>query len=141
VLAAVVAARLGGHGLPIVGGAAPNLSLAGARSPLDAASALSGLARVHGLLLETIALSAAAAAASAFRRRGPWGGAAFGALLTVSTLLADPSAPAVPLIATAWLSAILLGLEPGATRPLPQLPPRLRRLLSRRARLRLVAGS
>ncbi len=141
-LAAAVTARLAGDALPLVGGAAPDLSLGGIDGPLAAFSALSdGLTGAHGLLLETLAFAAAAAAVTTCRHRGPWGGAGFGALLTVLTLIADPAAAALPLVAAAWASAVLIAVEPGAVRPLPSFSPFLRRLSPVRARLRLVAGS
>ena len=74
VLAAAVTAGAMGHGLPFAGGV--DLSLGGVDSPLTAASALwGGLTGAQGLLLETLALGAAAAAVGACRRRGPWGAA------------------------------------------------------------------
>jgi hypothetical protein len=139
VLAAAVAAGLAGHGLPVVGGEAPALALAGASSPLGALSALwDGLSASSALALETIALAAAAAAVGACRRRGPWGGAAFGTLLLGATLLADPHAAALPLVAAAWIAAILLSAEPATARPMSAL---VRRFVPVRARLRAVPGS
>jgi hypothetical protein len=144
--AATVVARLSGHGLPIVGGTGPDLALGGIDGPRGAGSALwSGLSGMHGLLFETLALAGAAAAADVFRRRGPWAAAGYGALLCASTLLADPGATALPLVAAAWTSAFLLAVEPGAARRLPPLPGFVKRippLRSRlRPRLRFVAGS
>jgi len=140
VLAAAVAAGVMGHGLPFIGSV--DLSLGGIDGPLTAASALwNGLAGAHGLLLETLALGAAAAAIGAFRRRGHWGAAAFGALVATATLLADPGTAALPLIAAAWASALLLAVEPGPTRPLPRFVAVVRRIPRQRPRLRPVAGS
>jgi hypothetical protein len=141
-LAAAVAAGLGGRSLPIVGGSVPDLSLAGIARPFAAGSALwNGLVDAHGLLLETLAIAVAAAAVGTCRRRGAWGGAGFGAILTSLTLVADPTARALPLIACAWASALLLAVEPGPIRPMPSLSGVVRRLSPVRARLRLVAGS
>jgi serine/threonine-protein kinase len=138
-LAAAIAAGLAGRGLPIVGGEAPALALAGVSSPLGALSALwDGLSSSSGLALETIALAAAAAAVGACRRRGPWGGAAFGTLLLGATLLADPHAAALPLVAAAWIAAILLSAEPATARPMSAL---VRRFVPVRPRLRAVPGS
>ncbi len=140
--AAVAAARLSGHGLPIVGGPAPDLSLGGIDDPLGAWSTVwSGVTAAHGLLAETVVLAGAAAAIDAFRRRGPWAAAGFGALVCASTLLADPSARALPLVLAAWASAVLLAAEPGPARPAPSVSRVLRRLSPVRARLRLAAGS
>jgi eukaryotic-like serine/threonine-protein kinase len=140
--AATVAAALARHGLPLVGGKAPDLTLGGIARPLSAGSALwHGLASAHGLVAEALALAALAAVIGACRRRGPWGAACFGALAAALTLLADPGAAALPLVAAAWIGALLLALEPGATRPLPPLPTFLRRVAATRQRLRPVAGS
>jgi hypothetical protein len=57
------------------------------------------------------------------------------------TLLADPGAAALPLVAAAWVSAILLALEPGPTRPLPAIFARMRRISLRRPRLRALTDS
>jgi eukaryotic-like serine/threonine-protein kinase len=141
-LAAGVVAALGGHPLPIVGTPAPELPIAAVPGPLDAGSALGGaFTASHGFLLEAAALCVAAAAVGNFRRRGPWAAAAFGALLTTLTLLADPGAAALPLVAAAWTSALLLAVEPGPQRPLPAFFARVRRVSLRRPRLRAVAGS
>jgi hypothetical protein len=139
VLAAAVAAGLAGRGLPVVGGEAPALALAGVSSPLGGLSALwDGLSSSSALALETIALAAAAAAVGACRRRGPWGGAAFGTLLLGATLLADPHAAALPLVAAAWIAAILLSAEPATAPPMSAL---VRRFVPVRPRLRAVPGS
>ncbi len=142
VLAAAVTAGVMGHGLPFAGGNGPDLSLGGVDGPLTAASALwHGLTGVHGLLLETLALGAAAAAIGACRRRGPWGAAAFGALVATATLLADPGTAALPLVGAAWATAVLLAVEPGPTRPLPRFSAVVRRISRPRPRLRPVPGS
>jgi hypothetical protein len=136
VLTAGVVAGIGGGTLPITGESAPNLAIGGIAAPAAALSTLWGsLTGSQGFLLETLALAAAAAAIVAARRRGPWGGAGFGALLTALTLFADPGASALPLIGAAWVTAALLALEPGTPRPLPEFFRRSR------VRLRLVHGS
>ena len=63
------------------------------------------------------------------------------AWLTALTLLADPSASALPLVAAAWICAVALALEPGPVRPLPPIFGRVRRISVRRPRLRAVTGS
>ncbi len=88
-----------------------------------------------------LAIALAATAVGACRRRGPWGAVGFGALLTTLTLLADPGAAALPLVAAAWTSALLLALEPGPVRPLPSFSRLVRRLSPMRERLRPVAES
>ena len=142
VLSAGIVAALGAHHLPLAGGKAPDLSIGGIADPLGAASALwNGLTESHAFLLETIVLAAAAATVGALRRRGPWGGALFGALLLTLTLLVAPGAAALPLVGAAWVSALLLALEPGPRRPLPAVFARVRRIPLRKPRLRLLAGS
>jgi hypothetical protein len=142
VLAATVVAAVSGQGLPLVGGTAPDLSLGGLGGPITAASTLwSGLAAAHSLLLETLAIAVAAAAIGACRRRGPWGGAGFGALLTTLTLLADPAAAALPLVAAAWACALVLAAEPGPARPLPAFSRLVRRVSPVTERLRAVTES
>jgi hypothetical protein len=142
VLAASLVAALGGGGLPVVGGAAPTLALAELDSPLGAAGVLwHGAGAARPLLLETLALAAAAAAVGLCRHRGPWGGAVFGALLTTLTLLADPAAAAIPLVAAAWICAGVLAVEPVEERPPRRLISRVRSALPHRPRLRPVPGS
>ena len=142
VLSAAFVAALSAHGLPIVGGRAPDLSLGGLESPFTAGSTLWGaMSATHSLLFEGIAFAVAALAIGSFRRRGPWGGAAFGSLLTTLTLLADPSAAALPLIAAAWITALALAAEPAPGRPAPELSRLIRRISPKRPRLRSVAGS
>ena len=136
VLTAGIVAGIGGGTLPVTGGAAPNLAIGGIAAPATAASTLwDALTGSQAFLLETLALAGAAAAIGAARRRGPWGGAAFGAFLTVLTLFADAGASAPPLVLAAWLSAALIAVEPGIPRPLPEFFRRSR------VRLRLVHGS
>jgi hypothetical protein len=141
VLAAVLVAGLAGHGLPIVDGQTPDLSIAGANGPLSAASGLwDGLAATRALLLETAALGACAAVIGLCRRHGTWGAAAYGSLLTALTLLADTGASAAPLVCAAWLSALVLALEPAPARR-AAMSRLLRRIRPVRARLRLAAWS
>jgi serine/threonine-protein kinase len=142
VLAAALVSGIGGGGLPIVGGAAPNLAVTELTSPFGVAAALwHGMVAARPLLLETLALAAAAAAIGICRRRGPWGGAVFGALLTTLTLLADPTAAAIPLVAAGWICAGVLAGEPAEERPPLRLISRVRRALPLRPRLRPVHGS
>jgi len=141
-LTAGVVAALGGSSFPLVGEHVAELSIAGVADPLDAVSALwSTLSQSHAFLLETVALAAAAAAVGALRHRGPWGAAAFASLFLALTLLAAPAGAALPLVAAAWVSALLLALEPGPTRPIPQFLARLPRIPLMRPRLRALSGS
>jgi hypothetical protein len=142
VVTAAVVAALAGHALPIVGGDAPDLSLGGLAGPFGAAGQLlHGIAGSNGLLLETVVLAGAAAAIGAFRHRGPWGAALFGALLAASTLLADPGAGALPLVLAAWASALVLAAEPVRPRRRSRFALQVRSLLQLRPRLRPVHGS
>ena len=141
VLTAGLVATLAGHDLPF-GGAPPNLELGGIDSPQAALSQLwTGLSDAHDLLLEALALAVVAAAVGAFRHRGYWGGAVFGSLMVALTLLADPHASALPLVGAAWICALALALEPGQVRPQPPFLAHLRRISSRRPRLRAVTES
>jgi len=139
-LAAAAVVGVGGGTLPVAGGEVPDFPIAGVAGPGDAASLLwSTLASAQGFLLEALALAVAAAAVDLCRRRGAWGGAAYGALLTTATLLFDPRASALPLVAAAWASAALLAAEPGMPKPAPELLLRLRPSWPRRVgRLRVV---
>jgi len=57
-------------------------------------------------------LAAAAVALPFARGRGPWAAAGFGAALLAGTALVAPSTAALPLVAAAWLTAIVLAVEP-----------------------------
>ncbi len=142
ILGAAAVAALAGNALPIVGSDAPDLALAGVGGPFGAAGQLlHGIAETGPLFLELLALAAAAAAVGAFRRRGPWGGALFGALLAASTLLVAPDAAAFPLVAAAWLCGLALAVEPARPWRPGRLATRVRGLLPLRPRLRPVHGS
>jgi serine/threonine-protein kinase len=139
VVSAAVVAAVAGHGLPVVGGPAPDLAIAGIGGPLGAGGELwHGLVSARPLLLETLALAAAAAAVGTCRRRGPWGGAAFGALLTSLTLLADPGAAALPLVVAGWACAFLIAVEPAVPRPPGRRTGLIRGAVPLRPRLRPV---
>jgi len=136
VLTAGVVVGVGGGALPVTGGPAPNLAISGIAAPATALSTLwNTLAGSQAFLLEAFALAGAAAAIGIARKRGPWGGAAFGALFTTLTLLADPRASALPLVAAAWVTGALLALEPGIPQPLPGF---LRSNRLRRVRLHAI---
>src|SRR5262249_11574808 len=142
VVAAVVVAGVGGGGLPIVGGVIPDFGLAELGSPFAVTGALwHGGAAVRPFVLEAVALTVCAAAIGSCRRRGPWGGAVFGALLTTLTLLADPGAAALPRTPAGWICAASLAAEPAGSRPSTRLVLRLRSALPLRPRLRPVHES
>ena len=95
VLAAAVVAALAGTPLPFVGGDAPDLSLAGIGGPFGAArpALARHWPRPARCSSRRCALAPPRPPSARCRRRGPWGGALFGALLAASTLLVDPGAP------------------------------------------------
>ncbi|HZG36632.1 MAG TPA: serine/threonine-protein kinase [Gaiellaceae bacterium] len=117
-LAAVVAATRGGE-LPFGLGAAPELQLAGAESPVEVARALV-LATPVPLALE-LAVFAAIALALPFART-PWRIALLGAGVAAATVLAAPAGPALPLLAAAWLTCAWLVWERHAAAVRPQQP-------------------
>jgi hypothetical protein len=117
-LAAVVAAVRGGE-LPFGLGAAPQLELAGAESPVEVARALA-LATPLPLALE-LAAFAAVTVALPFART-PWRIALLGAGLAAATVLAAPAAPALPLLAAAWLTCAWLVWERHAAARRAQQP-------------------
>jgi hypothetical protein len=113
VLLAVLIAGLRGADLPLGGGPPPlELGIEGSERPGAVAYALwRALAESPVLLVAAGVLAAAAAVLPAFARRGPWGAAAIGALLLAGTALAAPSAPLLPLVAAAWVTAGALVLR------------------------------
>ncbi|HZO62785.1 MAG TPA: serine/threonine-protein kinase [Gaiellaceae bacterium] len=142
VAAATVVAALGHHGLPLVGDEVPDLSLGGLGGPAGAAAELwHGVFAARPLLLEALVLAAAAAAADSFRRRGPWGGAVYGAALVALTLLVAPGAAALPLVAAAWICGFVLAAEPETPRRPARIVLLVRGRLKKRPRLRPVHGS
>jgi hypothetical protein len=113
VLVAAVVAGVQHAVLPIVGTASPlGLGIAGARDPLDVAGSLGRAAAAHpGLLLEAVVFAAAAFALPYAHARGRWGAAALGGAMLAGTVVAVPSAPAVPLVFAAWLTAAAVALQ------------------------------
>ena len=108
VAVATVAAGLRGWDLPFRQGAVPPLDLQGADSAATAAAALVE-AVPAGLALEALALAAIAVALP--YARTPWRIAGLGAGALAATLLAAPSAPALPLVAAVWLTCAGLVLK------------------------------
>ena len=102
---AAVTAGLRGADLPFGAGAPPALELAGEESAWAAAVALAG-AVPPSLAAELVVLAAVAVALP--WARGPWRIAALGAAMLAATLLVAPAAPALPLVAAAWLTCIAL---------------------------------
>jgi hypothetical protein len=108
VLAAGLAAGIRGASLPFTGAAPPlGLGVLGSNDPLDVAGTLARAAAAQPtLLVEAAAFAAIALALPFARSRGRWGAAGIGAAMLVVTLVAAPSAAAVPLVLAAWLTAI-----------------------------------
>jgi hypothetical protein len=102
---AAVTAGLRGADLPFGAGAPPALDLAGEESAWAAAVALVG-AVPPPLAAELVVLAAVAVALP--WARGPWRIAGLGAAMLAATLLVAPAAPALPLVAAAWLTCIAL---------------------------------
>jgi hypothetical protein len=113
VLAAVLVAGLRHDDFPFTGSAPPDgLGIAGTRQATEVAAALWDVLAAHPALLVEAAIFAAAAVALPFcRGRGPWPAAGFGAAFLAATALVAPSAPLLPLLGAAWLTAALLVLE------------------------------
>ncbi len=60
------------------------------------------------LLIEALAFAAIAVVLPYAQARGRWGAAALGAVMMAVTVLAVPSAQALPLVAAAWLTTAVL---------------------------------
>jgi eukaryotic-like serine/threonine-protein kinase len=133
----LAAQRLGGHGrravqvamavllaaivagfrhapLPFTGAAPPKgLGIAGSDDPFAVATALWDALLAHpALLLEALAIAAAAVVLPFARERGLWGIAGLGAGLMAVTLLPEPTVAAAPLVLAAWATCAVLALTP-----------------------------
>jgi hypothetical protein len=113
VLLAALVAGLRHTPLPFTGSVPPKgLGIAGSGDPFAVANALLQTLQAHpALLLEALALSAAAVALPFARERGLWWIAGFGAALITATLLPAPSVAAAPLVVAAWLTCGVLALR------------------------------
>lgn len=113
VLVAALVAGVRHATLPLVNVKAPlGLGIAGARDPFDVAGTLARAAARHpGLLVEAVVFAAVALALPYAHARGRWGASALGAGMIVATVIAIPSAPAVPLALAAWLTAAAVVLR------------------------------
>ena len=142
VLAAAAVAALAGNALPIVGGAAPDLALAGVGGPFGAAGRSCTESPKPARCSSRCSPSPQPQPPSA-RSAAAGRGAArvFGALLAASTLLVAPDAAALPLVAAAWLCGLALAVEPARPWRPGRLATRVRGLLPLRPRLRPVHGS
>jgi hypothetical protein len=110
VAAAAIAAGARGADVPLLGTAFGPARLAELESPVEAARRL-WASLPPELALLALALAATAAAIPPARARGLWGIAGLGAGMLAATLLLAPSAPALPLVAAAWVTCIGLGLR------------------------------
>jgi hypothetical protein len=112
VLVAAVAAGLRGVALPFTGAPSPlGVGVVGADDVLDVAGSLGrALAAQPQLLTEALVLAVAAVALPYARRFGRWGVALLAAWLLVGTIVLVPSAHAVPLVLTAWATAVVVAL-------------------------------
>ena len=113
VLAAALVAGIRHAGLPVTGVHAPlGLGVAGANDPLDVVGTLFRAATAQpALLVEAAAFAAVAALLPLARAHGRWGAAGLGALMLAATLLPVPAAPALPLVAAAWITAAVVALR------------------------------
>jgi len=113
VLAAAIVAGVRHVPLPLVGTPSPRgLGVAGSTDPLDVAGSIIRAAGAHpGLIVEAVVFAAVALALPYAHARGRWGAAALGGGMLAATVLAVPSAPAVPLAMAAWLTAAAVALR------------------------------
>jgi len=113
VLVAAIVAGVRHATLPIVGTPSPlGLGVAGATDPLDVAGSLARAADAHpGLIVEAVVFALVALALPYAHARGRWGAVALGGGMLAATVLAVPSAPAVPLAMAAWLTAAAVTLR------------------------------
>jgi Protein kinase domain len=99
--------------LPFTGTAPPKgLGIAGSEDPFAVATALWRALLDHpALLLEAVALAAAAVVLPFARERGLWAIAGLGAGLIAVTLLPAPAVAAAPLVLAAWTTCTVLALK------------------------------
>jgi hypothetical protein len=114
VLLAAVVAGFRHAPLPFTGTAPPRgLGITGSEDPFAVAVALWHALLAHPVLLvEALALAAAAAVLPFARERGLWAIAGLGAGLIAVTLLPAPTVAAAPLVLAAWATCSVLALIP-----------------------------
>jgi hypothetical protein len=111
VLAAAAVAGLRDAPLPFTDAAAAPLEVDRSESLGAVAGAIgNALSANPAIVLEAVALAAAAAVLPLVRPRGRWAIAAFGALFLAATLLPAPDIAPAPLVAAAWLMCTVLAL-------------------------------
>lgn len=113
VLAAAIAAGVRGAPLPLTGAPPPpDLGLAREEHPLAVVRALSDVVAAHpSLVVEALALAAAAAVLPYALRLGAWGIAGFGAGLLAAALLPAPDVSALPVVIAVWATCAVLALR------------------------------
>jgi Protein kinase domain len=113
VLLAAIVAGLRHAPLPFTGAAPPKgLGITGSEDPLAVAVALWHALTGHPtLLLEAVALAAAAVVLPYARERGLWAITGLGAGLIAVTLLPAPTVAAAPLVVAAWATCTVLALR------------------------------
>ena len=113
ILVSGLVAGLRHEALPFTGEAPPlGLGIEGSERPGAVAAALvEALGDHRALALEALVLGLAAALLPVVRRREPWPIAFFGAALMTGTLLAVPTASAVPLVLATWVTCAALAAE------------------------------
>ncbi|MDX6486547.1 MAG: hypothetical protein QOF43_1700, partial [Gaiellaceae bacterium] len=113
VIAAAIVAGVRGTALPFTGSRPPlGIGVAGATDPFDVAGSLARAAAAQpALLIEAAAFAALAFALPFAQRHGRWGAAGIGAAMLGATVLAVPSAAAVPLVVAAWATAVAVALR------------------------------
>jgi hypothetical protein len=118
VLAAGIVAGVRGTALPFTSGAPPKLALHATQSPFSAASAL-----LHALFarpelpVEALLLGAIAAALPFALKRGLAWIAGLSACLLAGLVVGAPHSSVLPLVAAAWITAIVLALQERGWRP------------------------
>jgi hypothetical protein len=112
VLTAGVAAGVGGAELPFASAPAPALALHATRSPFAAAGDLLDVLTARPALgLGALVLAAATATCPFAARRGLWWITVFGAALIAGGVLVGPQASPLPVVACAWITAIVLAVQ------------------------------
>ncbi len=110
VLATLVTAGLEGHAVPLTSSPAPSLPHGRTESAGEAARiVVTSLGEQPEVLALAAALGLAAATLPHAARRGHWALAAWGVLLLATTLVPLAEVSALPLVATTWLTCLVLG--------------------------------
>jgi hypothetical protein len=119
VLTAAIVAGVRGTSLPFTAAPPPNLALHAAESPFTAAAALlHALFSRPELVVVALVLGGVAAAVPFALRRGLlWIAGLSGALLA-GLVVGAPHASVVPLVAAAWITAVVLALQERGWKPL-----------------------